>query len=127
MPERHSAVVAHIRHSAQDCGYRTRGPALSLTLTLTPTVTPTLTLTPTLFLTPTLTPTATPTPTLTLIRYTRDDVTLNWLPFDHVVPLLTFHMADVYLGRAAVQLPTSEVIEHPYPNPSPDRIPTPNP
>lgn len=46
VPERHSAVIAHIRHSAQDCGY------------------------------------------------TSDDVTLNWLPFDHVVPLLTYHMAD---------------------------------
>ena len=53
-------MIAHIRHSAQDCGY------------------------------------------------TQEDVTLNWLPFDHVVPLLTYHMADVYLGRAAVQLPTSE-------------------
>ena len=41
-------------------------------------------------------------------RHTSDDVTLNWLPFDHVVPLLTYHMADVYLSRAAVQLPTSE-------------------
>ena len=45
-------MIAHIRHSAQDCGY------------------------------------------------TQEDVSLNWLPFDHVVPLLTYHMADVYLGRA---------------------------
>ena len=65
IPERHSAVVSHIRHSAQHCSYRS------------------------------------------------SDVTLNWLPFDHVVPMLTFHLADVYLQRSALQLPTSEVIADP--------------
>ena len=42
-----------------------------------------------------------------------DEVSLNWLPFDHVVPLLTCHFTDVYLGRAAVQLPTDDVIADP--------------
>ena len=41
------------------------------------------------------------------------DVTLNWLPFDHVVPMLTFHLCDVYLQRHALQLPTAEVIAEP--------------
>src|SRR5688500_4595809 len=30
--------------------------------------------------------------------YTADDVCLNWLPLDHVVPILTVHLKDVYLG-----------------------------
>ena len=45
--------------------------------------------------------------------YSSSDITCNWLPFDHVVPMLTYHLADVYLGRAAVQLPTSDVIAEP--------------
>ena len=63
--ETHGAIVAHIRQSAQCCGYGA------------------------------------------------DDTTLNWLPFDHVVPMVTYHLADVYLGRSAVQLPTAEVIADP--------------
>ena len=31
----------------------------------------------------------------------------------HVVPMLTFHLKDVYLGCTAVQVPTSEVIARP--------------
>ena len=38
---------------------------------------------------------------------------MNWLPFDHVVPMLTFHLADTYLGRNAVQVPTAQVIADP--------------
>ena len=30
---------------------------------------------------------------------------MNWLPFDHVVPMLTYHMTDIYIGRSAVQVP----------------------
>ena len=55
IPERHCAVISHVRHSAAHCAYAS------------------------------------------------DDVTLNWLPFDHVVPMLTYHLADVYLCRSAVQ------------------------
>ena len=65
IPERHGAVVSHIRHSAHHCGY------------------------------------------------SADDVTLNWLPFDHVVPILTFHLCDVYLHRRGVQLPTDEIVASP--------------
>jgi non-ribosomal peptide synthetase component E (peptide arylation enzyme) len=93
IPERHCAVISHIRHSAQHCGYG------------------------------------------------EDDVSVNWLPFDHVVglllahrvlprvtsrasavhalhmhsaflvaqvPMLTFHLKDTYLGCKAVQLVTAE-------------------
>ena len=30
--------------------------------------------------------------------YQPGETSLNWLPFDHVVPMLTFHLRDVYLG-----------------------------
>ena len=65
IPERHDAIISHIRLSAQDN------------------------------------------------QYTSENVTLNWLPFDHVVPMLTYHLADVYLQRLAVQLPTAEVVGDP--------------
>jgi len=39
--------------------------------------------------------------------------TLNWLPFDHVVPMLTCHLRDIYLGMGQVQIPTQEVLENP--------------
>ena len=65
IPERHRAIISHIRHSIAHCDYR------------------------------------------------RDDVTLNWLPFDHVVPMLTYHLKDCHLGCTAVQLPTAHVIADP--------------
>jgi acyl-CoA synthetase (AMP-forming)/AMP-acid ligase II/NADP-dependent 3-hydroxy acid dehydrogenase YdfG len=42
-----------------------------------------------------------------------DDVTLNWLPMDHVVPLLMYHTKDVYLGIEAVQVPGPVVLADP--------------
>lgn len=45
--------------------------------------------------------------------YKENDVSLNWLPFDHVVPMLTTHLRDVYLGLWQVQVPTHEVISSP--------------
>ena len=65
IPERHGAIISHIRHSTMHCSYAA------------------------------------------------DDTTLNWLPFDHVVPMLTFHLKDCYLGCSAVQLPTARVIADP--------------
>mmetsp|Transcript_9225 Transcript_9225/g.21992 ORF Transcript_9225/g.21992 Transcript_9225/m.21992 type:complete len:797 (+) Transcript_9225:2-2392(+) len=38
---------------------------------------------------------------------------LNWLPFDHVVPMLTTHLRDVYVGMRQVQIPTNEIIAEP--------------
>lgn len=45
--------------------------------------------------------------------YTSDDITLNWLPFDHVVPTLTFHLKDVYLGISQTELETNIVLSTP--------------
>lgn len=45
--------------------------------------------------------------------YNSNDVSLNWLPFDHVVPILTTHLKDVVLGIQQVQLPTAAVLADP--------------
>lgn len=46
-------------------------------------------------------------------HYQPSDVTLNWLPYDHVVPLLTTHIKDVVLGCEQLQLPTEAVLANP--------------
>lgn len=45
--------------------------------------------------------------------YSPDDVTLNWLPFDHVVPILTFHLKDVYLGCKQIHAQPDLVLANP--------------
>ncbi|HEX2053673.1 MAG TPA: AMP-binding protein, partial [Actinomycetota bacterium] len=45
--------------------------------------------------------------------YTPDDITLNWLPVDHVVPILTFHLKDVYLGCRQTHVKTDLVLADP--------------
>ncbi|HEU5378166.1 MAG TPA: SDR family NAD(P)-dependent oxidoreductase [Ktedonobacteraceae bacterium] len=45
--------------------------------------------------------------------YTSDDVTLNWLPMDHVVPILTFHLKDVYLGCQQIHVKTDYILAQP--------------
>ncbi len=42
-----------------------------------------------------------------------DDVSLNWLPVDHVVAMLTCHLRDVYLGCAQIQVATSVILADP--------------
>ncbi len=41
------------------------------------------------------------------------DVTLNWLPFDHVVPILTYHLKDVYLGCRQIHVQTDRILGDP--------------
>lgn len=41
------------------------------------------------------------------------DVTLNWMPFDHVGAILTYHLKDTYMGLNQVQVATSMVLEDP--------------
>ncbi|MGK3964008.1 amino acid adenylation domain-containing protein [Sorangium sp. So ce118] len=45
--------------------------------------------------------------------YTPDDVSLNWLPADHVVPILTWHLRDVYLGCEQIQVATEWILGNP--------------
>ncbi len=42
--------------------------------------------------------------------YTPEDVNLNWLPVDHVVPILTCHLKDVYLGCQELQVQTDYIL-----------------
>jgi len=45
--------------------------------------------------------------------YVADDVVLNWLPVDHVVPTLTCNLKDVYLGCQEIQVATNFVLAEP--------------
>ncbi|MEU4115307.1 MupA/Atu3671 family FMN-dependent luciferase-like monooxygenase [Kitasatospora sp. NPDC028055] len=42
-----------------------------------------------------------------------EDVTVNWLPLDHVAGLLMFHLRDVVLAADQVQVPTELVLADP--------------
>lgn len=46
-------------------------------------------------------------------HYRSEDVSLNWLPLDHVVPILTCHLKDIYLGCNQVLLETATVLANP--------------
>jgi surfactin family lipopeptide synthetase A len=45
--------------------------------------------------------------------YSTEDVDLNWLPVDHVVPILTCHLKNTYLGCHQVQIKTELVLTKP--------------
>ncbi|MFO0757420.1 MAG: amino acid adenylation domain-containing protein [Byssovorax sp.] len=45
--------------------------------------------------------------------YRPDDVVLNWLPLDHVVPILTCHLRSIVLGTTEVQIETAHVLADP--------------
>ena len=45
--------------------------------------------------------------------YSDEDVSLNWLPLDHVVPILTCHLKDTYLGLRQIQVATQLVLTEP--------------
>ncbi|MBA4146609.1 MAG: AMP-binding protein [Verrucomicrobia bacterium] len=46
-------------------------------------------------------------------RYSENEVTLNWLPFDHVVPILTVHLKDVYLGYEQIHVKPDVILSNP--------------
>ncbi|MBT6180185.1 MAG: SDR family NAD(P)-dependent oxidoreductase, partial [Deltaproteobacteria bacterium] len=46
-------------------------------------------------------------------EYTHEDSTLNWLAADHVVPILTCHLKDVFLGMNEYQVKTQYVLSDP--------------
>jgi non-ribosomal peptide synthase protein (TIGR01720 family) len=45
--------------------------------------------------------------------YTSSNVSLNWLPMDHVVPILTCHLKDVYLGCTQIEIRTETILTQP--------------
>ncbi|NER35388.1 MAG: AMP-binding protein [Oscillatoria sp. SIO1A7] len=45
--------------------------------------------------------------------FTRADITLNWIPIDHVAGLIYFHIRDVYLGCQQIHLPLQLFLQDP--------------
>src|SRR5262249_37183404 len=45
--------------------------------------------------------------------YSSSETTLNWLPVDHVVPMLTFHLRDVCLGYEQIQVQPEVILSDP--------------
>jgi amino acid adenylation domain-containing protein len=48
-----------------------------------------------------------------LNQFSCEDVSVNWMPLDHVAGLIFFHIRDVFLGCRQVHLPTGWVLEDP--------------
>ncbi|ARP73723.1 non-ribosomal peptide synthetase [Streptomyces pluripotens] len=46
-------------------------------------------------------------------RLSQHDVSLNWIPLDHVTGVVMFHLRDVYLGCRQVHAPTSWILQDP--------------
>jgi acyl-CoA synthetase (AMP-forming)/AMP-acid ligase II/thioesterase domain-containing protein/NAD(P)-dependent dehydrogenase (short-subunit alcohol dehydrogenase family)/acyl carrier protein len=45
--------------------------------------------------------------------YVPEDISLNWLPVDHVVPILTCHFKDTYVGCQQIEVATSAILANP--------------
>jgi acyl-CoA synthetase (AMP-forming)/AMP-acid ligase II len=45
--------------------------------------------------------------------YKRENISLNWLPVDHVVPILTSHLKDVYLGIQQIHVKSEIILSNP--------------
>ncbi|MDN4066700.1 amino acid adenylation domain-containing protein [Paenibacillus vini] len=45
--------------------------------------------------------------------FSPQDRTLNWLPLDHVVPVITYHLKDVYLGCDQLLVHTEYILNEP--------------
>jgi len=45
--------------------------------------------------------------------FTRDEVTFNWMPLDHVAGILYFHLRDVFLGCQQVHSPIELILQDP--------------
>lgn len=45
--------------------------------------------------------------------YSEQDVSLNWIMFDHVVPIITYHFRDILLGCTQIHVATPLIISQP--------------
>ncbi|NEO71743.1 AMP-binding protein [Moorena sp. SIO3H5] len=45
--------------------------------------------------------------------FAREDITLNWIPMDHVAALIYFHIRDVYLGNQQIHFPLELFLKEP--------------
>jgi amino acid adenylation domain-containing protein len=51
--------------------------------------------------------------TVLLNEFTSEDISLNWMPLDHVGGIVMFHLRDVYAGCTQVQMPIEYVLQDP--------------
>ncbi|MGD2092001.1 MAG: amino acid adenylation domain-containing protein, partial [Candidatus Aminicenantes bacterium] len=52
--------------------------------------------------------------TIVFNELTRKDISLNWMPLEHVGGVLMFHVRDVYLGCTQVHARTEYILEEPF-------------
>lgn len=45
--------------------------------------------------------------------FCQEDVSLNWMPLDHVAGIIFFHLRDVWLGCNQIQVPTELILQDP--------------
>ncbi|MGD1910283.1 MAG: AMP-binding protein [Rivularia sp. (in: cyanobacteria)] len=45
--------------------------------------------------------------------FTREDISLNWIPIDHVAGLIYFHIRDIYLGSQQIHFPFELLLQEP--------------
>ncbi|MBH8560939.1 SDR family NAD(P)-dependent oxidoreductase [Nostoc sp. CENA67] len=45
--------------------------------------------------------------------FSSEDITLNWMPLDHVAGIIYFHIRDVYLACQQIQVPTQLILQQP--------------
>ena len=48
-----------------------------------------------------------------LNSFSRHDISLNWMPLDHVGGIVMFHVRDVYLGCQQIHVPTELILQDP--------------
>jgi acyl-CoA synthetase (AMP-forming)/AMP-acid ligase II/thioesterase domain-containing protein/NAD(P)-dependent dehydrogenase (short-subunit alcohol dehydrogenase family)/acyl carrier protein len=51
--------------------------------------------------------------TAQLDKFGSDDVSMNWMPLDHVGGLVMYHIRDVYLACAQIQVATELILQNP--------------
>lgn len=51
--------------------------------------------------------------TVQMNGFSKQDVSLSWVPMDHVASLIYFHLRDVYTGCRQVQVQTGYILEEP--------------
>lgn len=51
--------------------------------------------------------------TVQMNQFSPDDISLNWLPLDHVGGIIFFHLRDVYLGCQQIHAPMQTILQQP--------------
>ena len=46
-------------------------------------------------------------------QLTQKDITLNWMPLEHVASLVMFHLTEIYLGCQQIHVSTSTILQNP--------------